>query len=143
MPIKQACLQGLGILALSLVVMGASWFLHPQLPAWDPMELEEGEILLQDALALPEVTWIDARPEEAYASDHIHQAVLLNEDDWDRLFEAFILQWTGDSTLVVYCDNRNCSASKSVAARLQEALGIDSIYILKGGWQSWLDHRDR
>lgn len=123
--------------------MGASWLLHPQLPPWDPMELEEGEILLENALALAEVTWIDARTEEAHAADHIGDAILLNEDHWDRLFEAFILQWTGDTTLVVYCDNRNCSASKSVAARLRESLGIDSVYVLKGGWQAWLDHRER
>ena len=123
--------------------MGASWLIHPQLPPWDPMELEEGEILLENAMALDEVTWIDARTEEAHAADHIGDAILLNEDDWDRLFEAFILQWTGDTTLVVYCDNRNCSASKSVAARLRESLGIDSVYVLKGGWQEWLDHRER
>lgn len=116
--------------------------LHPQLPPWDPMELEEGEILLENALALAEVTWIDARSLEAYASDHIGEAVPLNEDDWDRLFDDFILQWTGDTALVVYCDNRNCSASKNVADRLRETLGIDSVYVLKGGWQSWLDHRD-
>ncbi len=123
--------------------MGATWLLHPQLPPWNPMELEEGEILLENALALAEVTWIDARTEEAYAADRIGDAILLNEDDWDRLFEAFILQWTGDTTLVVYCDNRNCSASKSVAVRLRESLGIDSVYVLKGGWQTWLDYRDR
>lgn len=107
------------------------------------MELEEGEILLEDALALDEATWIDVRTEEAHAADRIGDAILLNEDDWDRLFEAFILQWTGDTTLVVYCDNRNCSASKSVADRLRESLGIDSVYVLKGGWQAWLDHRER
>ena len=107
------------------------------------MELEEGEILLESALALEAVAWIDARTEEAYAVDHIGNAILLNEDDWDQLFEKFIMQWTGDTTLVVYCDSRTCSASKSVATRLRESLGTDSVYVLKGGWQTWLEYRDR
>lgn len=101
------------------------------------MTIEEGEISLEDALQLSNTTWIDARGTDAFETDHIPNAVLLNEDRWEELFEAFIIEWDGVSTLIVYCDSRTCTASKGVADRLKEALGTDDIHVLKGGWQIW------
>ena len=97
-------------------------------------------MLLEDALALENVTWIDARAQTAFEADHIPEAILLNEDHWDEHFEQFIINWDGVSTLVVYCDSRTCAASKGVAERLKEALGLEDIWVLKGGWESWLEH---
>lgn len=104
------------------------------------MTLEEGEILLEDALALESATWIDARTAEAYEADHIPDSILLNEASWDELFEQFILNWDGQSTLVVYCDSRICAASKGVAERLRTALQTENVLVLKGGWEAWLQH---
>lgn len=103
------------------------------------MAVEEGEILLEDALALESVTWIDARTAEAFEAEHIPGALLLNEADWDERFEAFILNWDGQSTLVVYCDSRICTASKGVAERLRSALDTEAVHVLKGGWEAWLN----
>lgn len=106
------------------------------------MTIEEGEILLADALALDSKTWVDARGRTAYEEDHIPEALLLNEDNWDDLFEQFIVSWDGISTIVVYCDSRTCAASKGVAERLKTSLGLEEVWVLKGGWETWLEHRN-
>jgi rhodanese-related sulfurtransferase len=105
------------------------------------MTLEEGEILLEDALAIENVTWVDARGAAAFQAAHIPEAILLNEDTWDDLFEGFLLAWDGESQIVVYCDSRTCAASKGVAERLKESLGLENVLVLKGGWETWLNHR--
>lgn len=133
--------QALLLILLSFIGMGGTWLFHPDLPPWNPMTAEEGEILLEDALKVESITWIDARGEQAFEADHIPEAILLNEDHWDEQFEQFIQTWDGVSTLVVYCDSRTCAASKGVAERLKNDLGLEEIYILKGGWQTWLDQR--
>ena len=105
------------------------------------MTLAEGEILLEDALAMENRTWIDSRGALAFEEDHIPNALLLNEDQWDEHFEQFIINWDGESTLIVYCDSRTCAASKGVAERLKSSLGIEDVWVLKGGWETWLNHR--
>lgn len=135
---KESLRQALLILLLSILGMGGTWLGHPNLPPWNPMTLEEDEIDLEGALALENILWLDARGESAYLEDHIPGALLLNEDNWNEHFEAFIQVWDGLSALVVYCDSRTCAASKSVADHLKEDLGIEEIFVLKGGWQTWL-----
>jgi rhodanese-related sulfurtransferase len=130
------------LLLLSTVGMAGTWFFHPDLPPWNPMVIEEGEISLSDALALEQKTWIDARGNQAFEEAHIPDAILLNEDHWNDLFETFIISWDGVSTLVVYCDSRTCAASHGVAERLKASLGKDDVFVLKGGWQTWLEHID-
>jgi rhodanese-related sulfurtransferase len=117
--------------------MGGTWLFHPDPPPWNPMTIEEGEILLEDALNLENISWIDARSIEAFEMDHIPEAILLNEDHWEEHFDQFIQTWDGVSTLVVYCDSRTCAASKGVAERLKESLGFDEVFVLKGGWETW------
>lgn len=106
------------------------------------MTIEEGEILLEDALILESKLWIDARGQTTYEEDHIPEAINLSEDNWDEQFEQFIINWDGVSTLVVYCDSRTCAASKGVAERLKTSLGIENVWVLKGGWETWQDHRN-
>jgi rhodanese-related sulfurtransferase len=139
--LKKNLNQALTLILFSLAGMGGTWLLHPDPPSWNPMTVEEGEILLQDALAADEITWIDARSYDAFETEHIPGAILLNEDHWDEHFEQFIQVWDGVSKLVVYCDSRTCAASKGVADRLKEDLGFEDVLVLKGGWETWLNHQ--
>jgi rhodanese-related sulfurtransferase len=45
--------------------------------------------------------------------------------------------WTPGQTVIVYCDEETCNASTAVAARLQNELAIETVYVLKGGWAAW------
>ncbi len=79
--------------------------------------------------------WIDARPQVEFEKDHIPGAMSLNETTWDQQIGAVLASWNAQARLVVYCDER-CSASVDVARRL-EGMGIQPVFVLKGGWESW------
>lgn len=95
------------------------------------------EILLEDATKRP-VLWIDARNKTEYAKDHIPDAVNLNEDAWEELLPSLLSIYSPDKTLVVYCDSDQCDASRQAAKRLRDEVGLQNVFILKGGWQAWL-----
>lgn len=84
-----------------------------------------------------DVVWVDARPRARFDQGHIDGALLLNEDEWDRLVPAFLDAWEPEKFVVVYCDGGSCDASHAVARRLREELKIDNIRILKGGIAAW------
>jgi len=139
--VKQVLRQSflLALIAL-LPAIGSSAF-HLTQPGWDPSALQPGEILLSSVVAFNQpVLWVDARSQGQYEKDHVPQAVLLNEDDWERQFSAVVQRWQTGQPVVVYCDSQECQASRSVAKRLRES-GIAPVYVLKGGWQAWLDRK--
>ena len=113
-------------------------FLHPQRPSWNQDTLKEGEVLLATAMQWPDVLWVDARARHDYDQEHIPGAVLLNEDDWDLLLPEFLERWQPELNVVVYCSSGGCRASSSVAERLRQEVGLESIHVLKDGWDTWL-----
>lgn len=83
------------------------------------------------------VVWVDARPQAKYDRGHIEGALLLNEDEWDRLVPAFLDAWEPEKQVVVYCDGGSCDASHAVARRLREDLKLENVRVLKGGIAAW------
>ncbi len=128
-------LRQLGILlALALVpavVSGAF-----QLKLRDETPQEEVTLAMVEAWGAG-VLWVDARTAEKFATGHIPNALLLNEDEWDRLVPAFLDAWEPDRQIVVYCDGGSCDASHAVARRLREELKLENVHVLKGGWSEW------
>jgi rhodanese-related sulfurtransferase len=114
--------------------------LHPRRPAWS-----------RDQAMMPEVVWstvrewpglkllVDARSGEAFRRQHIPGALPLSEGQWEERLPAFIKAWQPGARVVVYCDNAGCQASQAVARRLRRELGINSVFVLKGGWGAWLE----
>ncbi len=135
---KIAARQALILCAVTLIPSLVVAFLHPKRPAWDANALKEGEVLFATVAAWQQpVLWVDARSRKHYEQRHVPDGLLLNEDEWDTLLPALLDAWTPGVQTVVYCDDRQCQASHHVAKRLREA-GIDPVYVLKGGWQTWL-----
>ena len=83
------------------------------------------------------VLWIDARPEEQFASGHVPKALLLNEDNWNSLLPLVLAAWSPERKLVVYCSRQSCDASHAVAERLRKEAGLKNVYVLQGGWEEW------
>lgn len=109
----------------------------------------------REAAGVPEIAWaelqrwttpallIDARSEAAFETAHIPGALVLNEPDWESDLPKVVTRWRPGARLVVYCDSAACGGSQAVARRLRRELGVGDIYVLKGGWQSWLgDHTE-
>lgn len=124
----------LGLPVLPAVVAGLA---HPKAPAWKLPELGEGELLLKEVLAWPKDSyiWVDARSEEVFAKGHTPGALPLNESSWDTLLFQNLETFSGGKKLVVYCDSRQCDASKGVRERLLADKVATEVYILHGGWQ--------
>jgi len=143
--LKRAITQASIILGLGLLGAGLTQWIHPEAPSWNPDTLEEGEISLDQAFALPEgqVIWLDARTDLEYSQSHIPEALSLNEDNWDYGFTQLFEVWDGNQTFIVYCDSRICQTSHEVAERLRSELPGAQALVLKGGWQSWLTYQNR
>ena len=84
------------------------------------------------------VIWVDARPDEEFASDHVPGAILLNEDRWNELLPQFLAVWSPSKKVVVYCSSLSCNASRDVAQRLRKEAQLSDVFVLEGGWEAWL-----
>jgi rhodanese-related sulfurtransferase len=87
--------------------------------------------------------WIDARPDEEFARDHVPGAISLNEDRWNELLPKFLAVWSPEKKIVVYCSSQSCNASREVAHRLrnQAQPPMQNVFVLEGGWEEWLKSR--
>jgi len=87
--------------------------------------------------------WIDARPDEEFARDHVPGALSLNEDRWNELLPQFLAVWSPEKKIVVYCSSESCNASREVAHRLrnQAQPPMQNVFVLEGGWEEWLKSR--
>ena len=128
-------LQAFLLAGLSGLCSVVAYFAHPSAPA---LRLANDEIGLDEAKSFSPVHWVDAREESDYARGHLEGALLLNEDDWELHFSAFMENWNPDVAIIVYCSSSACLRSQDVASRLREELGIENVYVLKGGWTTLL-----
>ncbi len=84
------------------------------------------------------VIWVDARPDEDFANDHVPDALSLNEDRWNELLPQFLALWSPGKKVVVYCSSLSCNASREVARRLRKEAQLSDVFVLEGGWEAWL-----
>jgi rhodanese-related sulfurtransferase len=83
--------------------------------------------------------WVDARPDDEYAKDHVPGAFSLNEDRWNELFPAFRERWSPDRKIIVYCSAESCNLARDVAKKLREEEQLpNDIRVLQGGWEAWV-----
>ena len=118
---------------VALVPAAISWtFLDPA----NPEQLLPGEVQIDDLrISGSDTVWIDARSRAEFESAHVDDAVWLTEEEWESSLGNVFERWKPERPIVVYCD-AGCAASSKVAERLRE-LGMDPVYVLKGGYQAW------
>jgi rhodanese-related sulfurtransferase len=135
---RQTAKQAAAILLLSLALGAVSAAFHPRRPEWFPAPIGCLEVSWETAQGWHgALVLVDARGSGAYDKGHIPGALLLSEPGWDRGFPAVIRTWRPGDRIVVYCDRELCDASQSVAQRLRREMGIEEVYVLKGGWSAW------
>jgi rhodanese-related sulfurtransferase len=84
------------------------------------------------------VIWVDARPDEEFARDHVPSALLLNEDRWNELLPQFLAAWSPGKKVVVYCSAESCDLAREAAERLRKEAQIPDVFVLEGGWEAWV-----
>lgn len=130
---RAAMRQLAAILLLALIPAMAAAFFHPRKPAWT-----SGEVTLSAARSWgKKVLWVDARAGADYERAHLPGAVPLAEETWDAQLPAMLEAWDADKIVVVYCSSLSCQASRDVARRLREEVGLGNVFALKGGWEAW------
>jgi rhodanese-related sulfurtransferase len=82
--------------------------------------------------------WVDARPDEEFARDHVPEALSLNEDRWNELLPQFLAVWSPGKKVVVYCSSLSCNASREVASRLRREAQLPDVFVVEGGWEAWV-----
>lgn len=82
--------------------------------------------------------WVDARPQEEFARDHVPGAISLNEDHWNDLLPQFLAAWSPGKRVVVYCSAQSCDLAREVAERLRKEAQLPDVFVLDGGWEAWL-----
>jgi len=128
------------LLALAGIPAAGTALFHPKKPAWIETApvADTGEVPLATARGWGgRVLWLDARTAAEFQRAHIPGAMLLNEDDWDGLLPHVLQGWNNNRIIVVYC-SVGCNAGREVAGRLREDAKLPQVYVLKGGWESWL-----
>ena len=129
------------ILLAGLIPASLTVVFHPRRPVWFQETLAPGEEVLPTVLAWGEkVLWVDARSAEDYGTEHVPGSILLNLEDWDRLFPKFLDRWEPEKKVVVYCSAATCELSREVAERLRQN-GVSSVFVLKGGWEAWKNRK--
>jgi len=85
--------------------------------------------------------WVDARPDEEFAQDHVPGALSLNEDRWNELLPEFLATWSPGKKVIVYCSSLSCNASREVARRLRKEAQLPDVFVLEGRWEAWLKQK--
>jgi rhodanese-related sulfurtransferase len=100
--------------------------------------LSPGEIDLSTLSSLPDldILWVDTRSKAKFKSRHIPGAVLLNNEDWERLVSIFYDRWQPGYRVVVYGELDSDNAHE-IANRLRKESMIENIWVLKGGYEVW------
>jgi rhodanese-related sulfurtransferase len=137
--VKALLRQALILLALAVVPgIGQTIYFRDKIswrssvPASEMITVEQAQAWGENAM------WVDARPDEEFARDHVPGALSLNEDDWNASLPQFLAAWSPEKSVVVYCSAESCNAARDVARRLRDEAQLKKVFVLEGGWEAWL-----
>jgi rhodanese-related sulfurtransferase len=138
--VKSALLrQALVLFALAVVpAVGEAIYFRENVSWQSPVRASEMVDVDQARAWGNDVTWVDARPDEEFARDHVPGAISLNEDRWNELLPGLLNVWSPDKKVIVYCSSQSCNASREVARRLRDEAQLKNVFVLEGGWEAWL-----
>jgi len=131
--------QALVLVALAFLPgIGQALYFRDKVSWQSPIPASEMVTLAQARAWGRNAIWVDARPDVEFERDHIPGAVLLNEDRWNELLPQFLVTWSPEKRVVVYCSSQSCNASREVARRLRDEAQLKNVFVLQGGWEEWL-----
>jgi len=131
--------QGLILAALALLPgAGEAIYFRDKISWRSPIPPSELASVAQARAWGENVTWVDARPDEEFARDHVPGALSLNEDRWNELLPQFLAAWSPGKKVVVYCSAESCDLAREVAERLRKEAQLPDVFVLEGGWEAWV-----
>jgi rhodanese-related sulfurtransferase len=130
--------EGLLLVALAtLPAIGEGFYFRDRVSWQSPIPASELVTVDQAKAWGDGAVWVDARPDDEFAKDHVPGAFSLNEDRWNELLPQFLSNWSPGKKVVVYCSAESCNAARDVAKRLREDAQLQNVFVLNGGWEEW------
>lgn len=134
--------EGLFLIVLALApAIGEAVYLRDRVSWQLPVPISELVTVERARTWGDNAIWVDARPDEEFARDHVPGAVSLNEDRWNELLPQFLQRWSPEKRVIVYCSAESCNAAREVAKRLRDEARLNNVFVLEGGWEEWLKKR--
>ena len=134
--------QALILAALSLLPgVGQAIYFRDKISWRSPIPPSEMVSVNQAREWADSAIWIDARPDEDFARNHVSGAISLNEDRWNELLPQFLAAWSPGKKVVVYCSAQSCDLAREVAERLRKEAQLPDVFVLDGGWEAWLKQK--
>ena len=135
----RAMRQALILVALAAVAAFGTQQWHPRAPALyltqEPLRDDEVSLEVIRERFHDAVLWIDARPADHFAVNHLPGALNVSEQQFDeQLVQHLDTLQTNTKPVVVYCSGQKCEASRKVMERLKEMGFVKDAFVFKGGW---------
>jgi len=131
--------QALVVAALSLLPgVGQAIYFRDKVSWRSPIPPSEMVSLDQARSWAGNVIWVDARPDDEFAREHVPGALSLNEDRWNELLPQFLAAWSPEKKVVVYCSAQSCDLAREVTERLRKEAQVPDVFVLEGGWEAWV-----
>jgi rhodanese-related sulfurtransferase len=135
----RALRQGFVLLVVAaLPAIGEGFFFRDKVSWQSPIPASQLVTVDQAKAWGDSALWVDARPDDEFARDHVPGAYSLNEDRWNELLPQFLPNWSPDKKVVVYCSAQSCNAARDVAKRLRDEAQLENVFVLQGGWEEWV-----
>lgn len=141
------------VAARAALLVGAACFLgllHFALRP-DARPVDQGAVLAEDEMSVRDLAElqngaivVDVRRLEDFRRRHIPGAMHLDFERFDVSVAPILERWAVDPSLpiVVYCDSEGCGRSREVVERMRADYGLESSWVLKGGWEAWKERFD-
>lgn len=140
----RAVREGIILLALAaLPAIGEGIYFRDKI-SWQSSIPASELVTVDQAKSWSENTiWVDARPDDDFAKDHVPGALSLNEERWSELAPQFLSNWSPDKKVIVYCSAQSCNAARDVAERLRRSTEppMQNVFVLQGGWEEWVKRK--
>jgi len=142
---SRAVREGLLLILLALLpAAGQAVYFRNKISWQSPVPASESVTVEQARSWGDSAVWVDARPDDDFASDHVPGAFSLNEDRWNDLLPQFLPNWSPEKKVIVYCSAQSCNAAREVAKMLRDEVQLRSgdggncVFVLHGGWEEWV-----
>ena len=121
--------------------LGQAIYFREKVSWQGPVPASESVSLAQARSWGSDAIWVDARPDEQFAGEHVPGAIQLNEDRWNELLPQMLAAYSPEKKVVVYCSSKSCNLALEVARRLRQEAQLKNVFVLEGGWEEWLKAR--
>jgi len=83
---------------------------------------------------------VDSRSNEDFQQSRIKGAVNLPNEQFDEYIDNFLPEADFETTIITYCDGKECDLAKNLAEKLQ-LTGFKNVFYIKNGLNRWKEEQ--